>query len=302
MLWQEQAEQRLQQQAEAEQKQQAECTKQEAEASVQPFEFDVVTVNATGKITHTERCCSHFQTEDLGNGITLEMVYISSGPFLMGSAETDKERYSREGPQHHVTLQPFFMGKYLVTQAQWQAVMGHNPSYFKGERRPVEQVSHDDAVVFCQRLSEMTGKDYRLPSEAQWEYACRAGTTTPFYFGDTITPDLANYCGESTYGAGPTGVYRKQTIDVGQFPPNRFGLYDMHGNVWEWCADPWHGNYEGAPTTDGRVWEAGGLEIYFVLRGGSWVGGPRAARTVNRVKGRRTGRVGSDGLRLVRIP
>jgi formylglycine-generating enzyme required for sulfatase activity len=232
------------------------------------------------------------------------MVYIPGGTFLMGSPETEKGREpwqkGTESPQHRVTVQPFFMGKYPVTQAQWQAVMGDNPSRFKGENRPVEKVSYDDVVKFCQRLSERTNKDYRLASEAQWEYACRAGTTTPFYFGETITPDLANYDGTTTYASGPKGVYREQTTDVGQFPPNVFGLYDMHGNIREWCADCWHENYKGAPT-DGSVWEAGGDKGRFAVRGGSWLGESWRVRTANRNWRARTDRGWGVGVRLARI-
>jgi formylglycine-generating enzyme required for sulfatase activity len=222
------------------------------------FKFKIVTVNAQGKIIKRTREQARYQTEDLGNGVTLEMVYIPEGRFLMGSPKTEKGRDSDEGPQHQVTLEPFYMGKYPVTQAQYEAVMGKNPSRFKGKNRPVEYVYWDDAVAFCKRLSEMTGRTYRLPSEAQWEYAARAGTTTPFYFGETITSELANY----NYNI-------KETTDVGSFPPNAFGLYDMHGNVWEWCADTWHKNYEGAPT-DGSVWEKEPSRNNRVLRGGSW--------------------------------
>jgi formylglycine-generating enzyme required for sulfatase activity len=129
-----------------------------------------------------------------------------------------------------VKIAPFFMGKYEVTQEQYQAVMGNNPSSFKGAKRPVENVRWNEAVEFCRKLSEKTGKNYRLPAEAEWEYACRAGTTTPFYFGDTITPDLVNYYGNEPYGFAPKGLFRKQTTEVGSFGPNSFGLYDMHGN------------------------------------------------------------------------
>jgi formylglycine-generating enzyme required for sulfatase activity len=160
------------------------------------------------------------------------------------------------------------MGKYEVTQEQWEAVMGNNPSYFKGAKLPVEQVTWNDAVQFCHKLSQKTGKTYRLPSEAEWEYACRAGTSTPFYFGETITPDLVNYPGNYPYGAAPNGLYREKTTDVGSFPPNAFGLYDMHGNVWEWCSDRYYDNYNGAPT-DGSSWETGKND-YRVVRGGSW--------------------------------
>jgi len=224
------------------------------------FQFEVVTIKGLesrflgfGKkiITHTKRHQAQYLTEDLGNGVLLEMVSIPGGTFMMGSPKN--EGYDYEKPQHKVTVKPFLMGKYPITQAQWNAVMGKNPSHYKGDNRPVENVSWHDCVEFCKRLFDKTGKAYRLPSESEWEYACRAGTTTPFYFGETITTDLANYHGDYTYASGPKGVYREQTTDVGSFPPNAFGLYDMHGNVWEWCADLWHDNYNGAPT-DGSAW------------------------------------------------
>jgi formylglycine-generating enzyme required for sulfatase activity/uncharacterized caspase-like protein len=240
------------------------------------FEFDVVTVNTQGKEKSRDRKRAEFVTEDLGNGVTLEMVAIPGGTFQMGSEEDDDEK-----PIHTVTVEPFFMGKYPVTQAQYEAIVGTNPANFKGAKRPVEQVSWDDAIAFCTQLSQKTGKTYRLPSEAEWEYACRAGTTTPFHFGDTITPDLANYDGNYTYGDAPKGMYREQTTDVGSFPANAFGLYDMHGNVWEWCADPWHDNYQGAPT-DGAVWETGGDAAKRRLRGGSWGDFPVDCRSANR--------------------
>jgi formylglycine-generating enzyme required for sulfatase activity len=248
------------QKADAEKQKRAEEEKrrQAEEKKGKLFQFETVTVNAQGKIIKRTPKKARYQTEDLGNGVTLEMVYIPEGRFLMGSPKTEKGRYSDEGPQHQVTLEPFYMGKYPVTQAQYEAVMGKNPSYFNGKNRPVERVYWNDAVAFCKRLSEMTGRTYRLPSEAQWEYAARAGTTTPFYFGETITSELANY----NYNI-------KETTDVGSFPPNAFGLYDMHGNVWEWCADTWHKNYEGAPT-DGSVWEKEPSRNNRVLRGGSW--------------------------------
>jgi formylglycine-generating enzyme required for sulfatase activity len=207
--------------------------------------------------------------ENLGNGVTLEMVRIPGGRFLMGSPETEAKRRDYESPQHYVDVPEFWMGKYVVTQEQWQAIMGNEPSYFKGKNRPVETVSWNNATEFCQKLSKKTGRDYRLPSEAEWEYACRAGTTTPFYFGETITVELANYRASETYADEPKGKYREQTTPVGQFPPNAFGLYDMHGNVWEWCQDVWHDNYDGAPV-DGSAWVNGGNRSRRVLRGGSW--------------------------------
>jgi formylglycine-generating enzyme required for sulfatase activity len=161
--------------------------------------------------------------------------------------------------------------------------MGTNPSNFKGDHRPVENVSWHEAVEFCQRLSQQTHRDYRLPSEAEWEYACRAGTTTPFHFGETIAPDIANYNGNYTYGAGPKGTYRGQTTDVGSFPANSFGLFDMHGNVWEWCLDHWHENYKGAPN-DGSAWVTGGDSNYRMLRGGSWFVNPWYCRSAYRLR------------------
>ena len=194
--------------------------------------------------------------------IPLEMIAIPSGSFTMGAPESESESRDDERPQHEVTLQPFYLGRYPVTQAQWSVVAGYervdrdldpDPSNFKGANRPVESVSWEDAQEFCQRLSVATGKDYRLPSEAQWEYACRAGTETPFHFGETISPELANYEGRSTYGDGSKGEFRQETTEVGSFPANDWGLHDMHGNVWEWCEDDWHSNYNGAPE-DGSVW------------------------------------------------
>ncbi|MEG4628522.1 bifunctional serine/threonine-protein kinase/formylglycine-generating enzyme family protein [Microcoleus sp. AR_TQ3_B6] len=237
------------------------------------FDFDKVTVDVRGNITNRQQRQAQFFRENLGSGAILDIVAIPGGRFVMGSPNTEAERRDNETPQRTVNISPFFMGKYPVTQAQYQALMGNNPSHFKGffksKQLPVEQVTWDDAVEFCRKLSQKTGKTYRLPSEAEWEYACRAGTTTPFYFGKTITPDLVNYDGNYPYGAAPKGLYRKQTTDVGSFGPNPFGLYDMHGNVWEWCSDRWHDNYYGAPT-DGSSWETGGGSEYRVLRGGSW--------------------------------
>jgi formylglycine-generating enzyme required for sulfatase activity len=218
-------------------------------------------------------------TEDLGKGIKLEMIAIPGGTFLMGSPENEAGRRDTESPQHQVSVPSFFIGKYLLTQAQYQAVMGNNPARFKGNNRPVEKVSWDDAVAFCQKLTQKTGKNYKLPSEAQWEYACRAGTTTPFYFGKTITPDLVNYDGNYVYAAAPKGKYRKQTTDVGTFPPNAFGLYDMHGNVWEWCEDDWQENYIIAPLNGSASISQSTRKV---LRGGSWLYAPVLCRSAYR--------------------
>ena len=246
------------------------------------FTFEVPTVNISGYITHRTQGSARQKIEDLGNGIKLAMVYIPGGSFLMGSPQNEAGRSDIESPQHKVTLQPFYMSKYPITQNQYQAIMGKNPSYFKGGNRPVEEVSWYDAVEFCQKLSQKTGKSYKLPSESQWEYGCRAGTTTPFYFGETITSELANYNGNYIYDNIPKGKFREETTDVGIFPPNAFGLYDMHGNVWEWCADDWHKNYEGAPT-DGSAWlKNDEKEHDAVLRGGSWIYIPNRCRSAFR--------------------
>jgi len=241
-------------------------------------QFETVTVNSTGEITKRSQSQAQVFTETIANGIILDMVAIPGGSFVMGAPDTEVERYNNEGPQHNVNVDPFFMGKYEVTQAQWRAVAGlpkvkidlnPNPSEFKGDDLPVETVSWDDAIEFCARLSRLTGRNYRLPSEAEWEYACRAGTTTPFYFGETVTPDLVNYNGNYSYDSAPKGIDRGKTTVVGSFPPNTFGLYDMHGNVDEWCEDIWHANYNGAPT-DGSAWERGEYSTNRVCRGGSW--------------------------------
>ena len=248
--------------------------------NLQRFNFETVTVDARGNKTNSQSRQAQFFSEDLGGGAILEMISMTGGSFVMGSPDPKAGRSKDEGPQHNVTVAPFFMGKYEVMQEQWEAVMGNNPSNFKDAKRPVENVTWYDAVAFCQKLTQKTGKKYRLPSEAEWEYACRAGTKTPFYFGETITPDLVNYDGNNPYGAAPKGIYREKTTDVGSFPPNAFGLYDMHGNVWEWCSDHYHPNYNGAPT-DGSSWETDG-ENNRVLRGGSWFNSPVYCRTAVR--------------------
>jgi formylglycine-generating enzyme required for sulfatase activity len=238
------------------------------------FDFDVITVDAEGKENSRRRHYAHFCPEDLGNSIVLEMVYIPGGTFMMGSPATEERLEERQSPQHQVTLPAFYAGKYPITQAQWQAVMGNNP-YSKGEKLAVVEVSWDDAVEFCGKVSQKTGRKYRLLSEAEWEYACRAGTTTLFHFGETITSDLVNYNyyeHETSWGLTP-----EATTDVGRFPPNAFGLYDMHGNVLEWCSDRWHENYNGAPT-DGSSWEAG-TDNYRVVRGGSSTGDAFSCRS-----------------------
>ena len=254
------------------------------------FNFEVVGVNEKGEQINKESKQSQYFSQDLDNDITLEMVAIPEGTFLMGSPQDEKDSYDDERPQHEVNVRPFFMGKYPITQTQWRVVaatakididLETNPSEFKGDELPVESVNWYQATEFCKRLSRETKREYRLPSEAEWEYACRAGTTTPFYFGETITGELANYDAGYTYADEPKGEYREETTPVGQFPPNAFGLYDMHGNVWEWCADTWHDNYDGAPT-DGSVWIENGNNNRSPLRGGSWYSYPNFCRSACR--------------------
>jgi formylglycine-generating enzyme required for sulfatase activity len=258
------------------------------------FEFTVATLqrrSARWEIRRQQQQAYRF-IEVLPKGITLDMVAIPSGTFLMGSPKDEPKRdASRESPQHEVTVAAFFMGRYPVTQAQWRAVvqlpqiertLKPNPSRFKGDHHPVERATWDDATEFCARLSAHTGRDYRLPTEAEWEYACRAGTTTPFNFGETISSELANYRGSTVYANGPQGESRGKTTPVDHFGiANAFGLSDMHGNVDEWCQDHWHENYKGAPA-DGSAWIEGGNASYRVRRGGSWDFNPRYCRSAYR--------------------
>ena len=256
--------------------------------------------------------------ENLGEGLTLRMMQIPGGTFTMGSPENELERTKNEGPQHTVTVPGFFMGKYPVTQAQWRFVAGleqvnrelePDPSSFKGDNHPVEQVSWYEAVGFCDRLSQLKGRDYRLPTEAEWEYACRAGTETPFHFGDTITTDLANYQGtddervgrnrKGTYGLGPKGEYRQETTPVDYFNlANAFGLVDMHGNVYEWCQDHWHDSYIGAPK-DGSAWLTENEGARRINRGGSFYALPECCRSAFRDNDLPDDRFSEIGFRIV---
>jgi formylglycine-generating enzyme required for sulfatase activity len=214
-------------------------------------------------------------TEKLSNGVTLEMVNLLAGQFLMGSPDSDLDAKSEEKPQHQVKVNSFAIGKYPVTQAQYEAVMRNNPSRFQNNpQNPVEKVSWNDAQAFCQKLSQITGKTYRLPTEAEWEYACRAGTTTRFYFGDD-----ANQLGDYAWYVGNS---QQTTHPVGQKKPNAWGLYDMSGNVWEWCEDNWHDSYENAPR-DGSAWLRNDNN-YHIVRGGSWDFNPYYCRSASRIR------------------
>jgi formylglycine-generating enzyme required for sulfatase activity len=247
-------------------------------------------------------------TETLPGNIKLEMVKIPAGSFLMGTEEAEVIRlckeygthwltglrdwfwFKNEMPQHRVDLQEFYLGKYPLTQEQYEAIMGNNPSYFKNNpKNPVENVSWNNAQEFCRKLSDKTKKNYRLPSEAEWEYACRAGTQTRYYFGDN-----AELLGEYAWYYGNSG---SKTHPVGQKKPNNWELYDMSGNVWEWCEDGWHENYQNAPT-DGTAWnENYSVTNIRLLRGGSWGSNPRNCRSACRDS---NGLLGSNfGVRVI---
>ncbi|NEP18259.1 MAG: formylglycine-generating enzyme family protein [Leptolyngbya sp. SIO4C1] len=340
---------------------------------------------------------------DIDDDLSLEMVAIPGGTFMMGAPKEESGSSDDERPQHEVTLQPFYMSRYPITQAQWRviattasrkpiqtfeeaveavdlavrsirpeglreverivlegawnqqsyrsmALEAHRavgsvraagadlfsllskvlgvritksgfrtaieqwanqsdsgskrnlepaPSFFEGDHLPVENVSWDDAQEFCRRLSAKTGKNYRLPTEAEWEYACRADTTTPFNFGETIAPDLANYDAETAFEDGPTGEHRGKTTLVGSFSANAFGLYDMHGNVWEWCEDYWHGSYEGAPDNGSARISSDESENDRVLRGGSWGNDPENCRSADRGRDAPDDRDDLTGFRVV---
>lgn len=220
-----------------------------------------------------------------------EMVLIPAGSFTMGSPESEKGRQSYEGPQHRVTIaKPFAAGKYAVTFAEWDACVaaGGCGGYRPGDRgwgredRPVINVSWNDAGAYAAWLSKRTGQSYRLLSEAEREYVTRAGTVTPFWWGDAIKPDQANYDGTADVykGGGEKGEYRQKTVPVKSFAPNAFGLYQVHGNVWEWVEDCWNENYGGAPA-DGSAWITENCSRR-VLRGGSWGIGPKVLRAASR--------------------
>lgn len=251
---------------------------------LQSFTFETITVNRQGYESSKSQRVAYYFEEDLGEAAPLSMVAIPGGTFLMGAASTARPGLHDTQSSRRARVQAFFMGQHLVTQTQWAQVvrwpkiardLAPNPSYFQGPTLPVDSVSWLDTMEFCARLSAHTERSYRLPNEAEWEYACRAGSTTPFHFGDTVTSQLANYVGTYTYAAESRGDYRQATTPVGSFCPNAFGLYDMHGNVWEWSADRW---LERAPVSRAsgtpRHWRA--------LRGGSWSDAPGNIRAATR--------------------
>jgi formylglycine-generating enzyme required for sulfatase activity len=268
------------------------------------FAFEHATVARDGSIARETRQARSYQ-EDLGKGVAIEMVAIPGGRFAMGDSSAE---YPDEAPQHEVTIAPFYLSRYEVTQAEWRAVatglsrvsrpLDPDPSAFKGDDLPVDQVSWEDAMEFCERVSRKTHHAYHLPSEAEWEYAARAGTTTAFAFGPALTPALANFDASVPFGGGPRGSAPTQTVAVGSFGvANAFGLADMHGNVAEWCLGEYHPSYDGAPS-DGRPWISNGDTDRHVLRGGSWGDLAVDCRSSNRYSYLRDGRQRTIGFRL----
>ena len=243
------------------------------------FRFNTVQLDGNGKVVDREGKEARFFTEDLGNGASLDMVAMPAGRYLMGAPKTEAKQSPDESPQHAVTLLRFYVSKFEVTQAEWRAVaalpkvirdLNPEPSNFKGDDLPVESISWDEASEFCARLSKKSGRAYHLPSESEWEYAARAGSLKAFTFGETVTTDVVNLDGTAQYGLAAVGVFRQQTVPVGSLGvANAFGLYDVHGNVWEWCAGEYYANYEGAPT-DGSPRQTDAEVKHRVLRGGGW--------------------------------
>ena len=272
----------------------------------QAFEFEVIVVDVYGQKLEQHRGESLYLSEELGTS-SLQMVVIPSGTFVMGSS--GRRTSSNEVPLHSVTIKPLLMSKYPITKSQWKAVakleqvkipLKLQPSRSGGAKHPIVEISWDEAVEFCDRLSQNTGHVYRLPSEAEWEFACRAGTTTPFHFGETITPNLANYDGTFTYHSEPKGENRQKAIDVGSFPfANAFGLFDMHGNVWEWCLDHWHETYDETPT-DGRAWFKNTDSRNRVIRGGSWRNEPKLCRSSSRFFDQADSKSNNISFRVIR--
>lgn len=267
----------------------------------QTFSFETATLDRAGVVVSRSAGQARQAFEDLGGGVTLALVSVPGGSFQMGSHH--EGGYPDERPVHPVFLAPFWLGKYPVTQAQWQAVMGKLPyTRFHGADLPIESICWQDADDFCRRLSKRTGRAYSLPSEAQWEYACRAGTSTPFTFGETITTDYANYVGMHTYRNEPPGVYRHVLTPGGTFPPNAWGLYDMHGGLWEFCADAWQEDYSAAPV-DGSPRAAAlhgkKIPIARVARGGSWHEPPGHCRSAVRLRAMEDDRMEYYGFRVM---
>jgi eukaryotic-like serine/threonine-protein kinase len=283
--------------------------------STTKYQLTSVRLNDQGEVISRPTVDFEVFTEDLGRGAELRMVKIPAGRFLMGQSPAERAELTRlrgeseyeklfadESPSHQVDIPEFYLAQTQVTQAQWMAIMGNNPANFRSDDKlPVEGVNWLDAMDFCQKLSEKTGKTYRLPSEAEREYASRAGTSSPFTFGETITPEVVNYNGNYPYAKAVRGTFRKKTTPAGTFPPNLFGLYDMHGNVWEWCLDEWVNNYRGAPTDGSARGDIRSRDEnkQRLLRGGSWVFNAGFCRCADRDYNTASYRNSDIGFRVV---
>ena len=266
--------------------------------------FDVDEAKAYQKATAEFYGVPVEKSVDLGDGVKMDFVLIPAGEFHMGSSTVEAKRDRNEGPAHEVILsKPFYIGKFEVTQQQYKQVFGSTvfaqvDFEFKGDTLPAETVSGYEVEKFVKDLSKAQKKTFRLATEAEWEFACRAGTTTPFNFGVTITPENANYDGGTwVYPGGRKGLNMKRTVDVGLYPANAFGLHDMHGNVWEWCSDWWNsGYYKETPTKDPKGPPAG---KEWVIRGGGWKSNPEKTRSAERDANKPSGRQKVIGFRVV---
>ena len=255
------------------------------------FEYEVLKLDSKGNKVDSDLKTATSLIQKIVNDAEIELMEIPGGSFVMGSPIDELDRHSREGPQHSVTVPSFLIGRYPITQKQWRAIaslpkvkrtLESTPSLVKDESYPVEQVSWDEAIEACDRLTAYTGRTYRLPSEAEWEYACRAGTTTPFHFGETISPEIANYDGTFPYGDGPIGHEGKAPWPVNKLLyANYFGVSEMHGNVWEWCEDDYHPYSDNSPR-DGSPWVEQPRGNSRIARGGSYGFKPRSCRSAYR--------------------
>jgi eukaryotic-like serine/threonine-protein kinase len=249
------------------------------------IKFTSIKLNNSGAVIDQPQSHSHIFQEELAKGIFLNMVQIPAGTFMMGASDREEDQKGSEQPQHSVNINTFYLGQTQITQAQWTAIFPDRSGKISSNSQlPINSISWLDALEFCQRLSAKTGRKYRLPSESEWEYACRATTTTPFTYGDTISSSIVNYDAARPYKRAPKETCRGKATAVGIFPPNLFGLYDMHGNLWEWCLDEWFADYIDAPT-DGS--SRGDLKTrdemsQRVVRGGSWFSQGQMCRAASR--------------------
>ena len=216
-------------------------------------------------------------------GVWMRFALIPSGRFTMGSPREEWGRKDIERQHKVIISKPYYMAQTCVTQEQYAAVMGANPSYFKGAKRPVDSVSWDEAMEFCRRASQRTGRSVLLPTEAQWEYACRAGSTTPFNTGGTLPRNMARYEWGGTYPSNRVRIWIPGSVAVGSFPPNAWGLYDMHGNAYEWCYD-YYALYPAGDAVDPTGWAEVENDSSHVLRGGSWSDDPQNGRAACRLR------------------